>query len=500
MRAPMHLMTWLCAAVALRPAAVLAIAAVLHPAGIAVAAGTGQSGRDAAAAPLPIPSLDELSIEALRARRYSSELSIVARLAPLAGESTLPAVSAGTFIGEYRSDGLRVYTRIDVPSSPAPAQGYPVVVFLHGWSSNDTAAEFNFAQQTESVYRRVIETFVAAGFVAVYPGWRGYGTLNDRRADGAEYLAAWNNASYLAPIYFAVDTLNLLDGLDTLGQVDWRKWGFPSARAVSIDPRRIHIAGHSQGGDVVLTVLAVAGEGSGVRSSIASGSIWAGCFPSRFTQLETYGPMQATVEAFFAGDGTWTGTATGRDGRVNPNFVFGWPPDWIETVDRASPTWTWQVETWSVPTVVEVLRQKYGEMYAILNRNVANLRDARVEVTVDTNGRAVVRHDSRVAEAMGRIGGFDYPQYLTEPLALHYSDQDFYSTPAWNENLSRRINAAGGRSIPYVYPGNTHGLEKSGRSWFSGPDVVPGFTRMLERDVAFFRGQASLAADSGGSK
>jgi dienelactone hydrolase len=442
-----------------------------------------RSGRAPGATSVTIPSLEDLSIQALRARHYASDLRVVTRLGS----------SPRTFMAKYSSDGLRMYTRIDVPASPAPAQGYPVVIFLHGWLSNDTAAAFDFAQREDSQYRHVIETFVAAGFVVVYPGWRGYGTVHGKRADGAEFLAAWNNESYLSPVFFAIDTLNLLDGLGTLDQTDWRNWGFPSAHAVSIDLSQVHIAGHSQGGDVVLTVLAVAGEGSNVRTRIATGSIWAGCFPSRFVQLETYGPMQATLEAFMSGDGGWTGTATGRDGRVNPRFVFGWPPDWIETVDPASPEWTWQAKTWSVPTVTEVLQRKYGEMYATLNSNVANLGDARFELTVDAAGKVNVTHDPRVAAAMGQIGGFDFPQYLTEPLALHFSDQDFYSTSAWNQDLSRRITAAGGRSVAYAYPGNTHGLERSKHSWFSGPDVVPGFDRMLARDVALFHAHAPSA-------
>lgn len=489
-RTPGHPITLRRGGIVRRIAVGLGAIVYVNAVGAAAADGTVRSGSDAGVTSVTIPSLDRLSIEALRARHYASDLRIVARLGS----------SASAFLAAYSSDGLRMYTRIDVPAAPAAAQGYPVVIFLHGWLSNDAAAAFDFAQRDESQYKRVIDAFVAAGFVVVYPGWRGYGTVNGKRADGAEFLAAWNNESYLSPVFFAIDTLNLLDGVGTLGEIDWRDWGFPSARAVNIDLRRVHIAGHSQGGDVVLTVLAVAGEGSGVGNAIASGSIWAGCFPSRFVQLETYGPMQATVEAFMSGDGSWTGTATGHNGHVNPNFVFGWPPDWIETVDPASSAWTWQTKTWSVPSVAEVLRRKYSEMYATLNSNVGNLGDARFKMTVDAAGKSKVIHDPRVAEAMRRIGGFDYPQYLTEPLALHFSDQDFYSTPAWNEDLSRRINDAGGRSIAHLYPGNTHGLERSARSWFSAPGVVPGFERMLQRDIAFFREHAASAEDSAGTK
>ena len=460
---------------------------------LAVVAGAACcTGSVDAAAPAPaeyarwaqprIASLADLSIEALRSRRYGSEL----RIAEARGGGR-----RGRYLAEYLSDGQRVYTRIDVPGTPMPPQGYPTVLFLHGWSSNDDAPAFDFAQGEDGQYGQVIDAFVAAGFVVLYPGWRGYGTVGGRPADGAGFLAAWNNASYLAPSFFAIDVLNLLDGLDSLAEIDWRRWGYDAPRAVRIDPRSIHLAGHSQGGDVVLTVLAVAGEGSRVRTAIASGSIWAGCFAGRFEQLETYGPMEATREAFLAGDGTWNGTATGSDGAVNPNFVFGWPPDWILTPDPASPGWTWQEQRWPVPTVEAALRRKYTEMYAALNRNVADLGHASFVLTARPGSRVAVTHDPAVAAAMARIGGHGYPQYLREPLALHFSDRDFYSPPTWNEDLSRRINATGGRSVAYLYPGNTHSLGRSGQAWFSPPDTQPGFRLMLDRDIALFRDSVS---------
>jgi dienelactone hydrolase len=441
-----------------------------------------------------IASLNDLSIDSLRQRRYGSALRVVRQLATTAAEDSPRGDSpAGAprraVIATYDSDGLSVFTRIDVPSTPMPARGFPAVVFLHGWYSNEDAPNFDFAAGPDSQYARVIDAFVAAGFVVFYPGWRGYGTVDGHAAEGGAFLEAWNNASYLMPTFFAIDVLNLLDGLPSVARIDWRDWGFASARAVRLDPASIHLAGHSQGGDVALAVLAVAGEGSRLRTSLASGSIWAGCFAPRFQQVEAYGPMLSTTEAFFSGDGTWTGTARTKDGSVNPNFVFGWPPDWIGTVDPRSPEWTWQAAQWSLPTVADALRRKYAEMYQALNRNVADLGTAGFEVRVDANGKAYVVNDPRVAEAMQRIGGYAYPQYLQEPLALHFSDRDFYSTPAWNEDLNRRVNAAGGHSIAFVYPGNTHGLGKSEHAWFSGPDVQPGFQLMLERDIALFRGR-----------
>ncbi len=443
-------------------------------------------------APADIRSLEDLSIETLRARGYSSRLQIVEPLGPPRDDAKRgqpcgsdAGAHRASLIAEYQSDGSLVYARIDVPASPMPPEGYPVVIFLHGWYSNDDAPDFDFSNCPGTPYADVIDAYAKAGFVVAYPGWRGYGTVQGRPADGIEFLKTWGNASYLSPIFSAVDVLNLLDGMQTLDEVEWKRWRVEPA--VRVDLGSIHLAAHSQGGDVALTALAVAGEGSRVRNPIASASIWAGCFASRFRQLETYGPMDSTLQAFFSGDGTWNSTARGANGLVNADFVFGWPPDWIETVDRKSPAWTWQAEHWSLPSVEAALRRKYAEMYETLNRHVADLGDARFDVSRDATGRTVVTHDQRVEQGMARIGGFGYPQYLREPLILHVSDQDYYSIPAWNEDLVRRIEKAGGQGAVFVYPGNTHGLRKSEHQWFSAAGVVPGFDYMLRRDVALFR-------------
>ena len=94
---------------------------------------------------------------------------------------------------------------------------------------------------------------------------------------------------------------------------------------------RIHLIGHSQGGDVALIAFACSGAGTRLRQPARAASIWSGTFPSRLTQLETYNPMERAAPAFLAGDSNWNGTAVGSDGSTNPDFVFGYPPDWIET-------------------------------------------------------------------------------------------------------------------------------------------------------------------------
>ena len=440
-----------------------------------------------------LDSLADLSVQALRARDYRSTLHPELNLGKseagsayrefFSSDGTVPYDS---YVVSYDSDGKRVYARVDLPARAPPPEGYPVLIFVHGWYGRQAAPGFDFMYQPDSLYSRYIDAFVDAGFLVLSPALRGHGTVNGIPAEGIEFLDAWDNASYLSPIFYAIDVLNLLEGVQTVEAIGWADWGHPAP--VRIDTGHIGIAGQSQGADAVLTALAVSGEGSNVQNALAAGSIWSGCFGPRLEQAVIYGPMAATLEAFMSGDGTWTGSATGRDGSVNPNFVFGWPPDWIGTVDPTSPDWTWQADTWSVPTVAEVLQTRHGEMYRVINNQISDIDDAAFELVTATDGRVSVDHDPRIVSAMQAIDAYGHEEYLSEPLHLHHSDQDYYSIPRWNADLAARINAAGGHAADYLYPRNTHSLLVSDHRWFSPGETVAGLPYMIQRDLALFSG------------
>jgi dienelactone hydrolase len=440
-----------------------------------------------------LDSLADLSVQALRARDYRSTLHAELNL----GESEAgPAYrdffsSDGTapydsYVASYDSDGNRVYARVDLPARAPPPEGYPVLIFVHGWYGREAAPKFDFMYQPDSLYSRYIDAFVDAGFLVLSPALRGHGTVNGIPAEGIEFLDAWDNASYLSPVFYAIDVLNLLEGAQTLEKIDWADWGHPAP--VRIDPGRISIAGQSQGADAVLTALAISGEGSSIQNALKAGSIWSGCFGPRLEQAAIYGPMAATLEAFMSGDGSWTGSAAGRDGSINPNFVFGWPPDWIGTVDTRSPEWTWQAETWSTQTVAQVLQDRTAEMYRAINTGVGDIDDAAFELATAADGRVSVRHDPRIVSAMRAIDAFNREELLREPLHLHHSDQDYYSIPRWNIGLAKRINSAGGHARDYLYPRNTHSLLASPHRWFSPRETVAGLPYMIRRDLMLFAG------------
>lgn len=422
-------------------------------------------------------SLDDLSIRALRARTYRSRLTVEEPLPEACYTLGVGGTAPGTaYMASFPSDGLREYARIDVPIAPPPPGGYPVVVFAHGWVGRAGAPGYSFgcaATTGYPVYADLIQAYVEAGFVVVTPGYRGHGTVRRRPADGLAFLTVWDNATYISPQFYAVDILNLLSALKSPGRPD----AITAPRPAPLDLTRVYLKAHSQGGDAALTVSAVAGRGRAADIHLAGVSIWAGTFMDRLVQMRVFAPMQQAPEAWLAGDGTWTGSAVGADGRVNPNFVFGYP---APGTDLKAPS------AGGGATVEGVMRKRLAEMYATLNRCVGDQAGAAFRIREEGNGGFEVIHDRRVRAAYARLGGYGALRDISVPVALHFSDHDFSSVPSWNEALCHQMTAAGRRCTAFVYPGNTHELGLSPARWFSPPGSIAGFPIMIRRDLEQF--------------
>jgi hypothetical protein len=421
-----------------------------------------------------LDSLADMSVESLRNRRYGSQITIVDWLGQAGGANEYQAFYSSdgtptynTYMAAYRSDGMRVYSRIDIPATRMPDSGYPVVVFGHGWVGEQGAPGYTFNYGPESYYGDILDFYVDAGFIVVMPGFRGHGTVHNVPAEGIEFLSAFDNGSYTSPLFYAIDMLNLIEGLGSLENNPWSVWGYDSNDSIKVDLNSINLISHSQAGDAALTALAVSGEGSPLENTIAAASFWSGCFPTRITQLNTYGAMETSTEAFQAGNQDefeWNGTAIGSDGSVNPNFVFGWPPDWIGSINPED--WDWQAGYFG-NSIESVYNKKYGQAYDAFNEYVRDVTNARFSVSVANDGKVTVNSDPAIARATNAMSAFLYPEYLVdEKIILHYSDQDFYSFPAWNLDLAARINDAGGACMTYLYPENNHSLKKSQHQWF----------------------------------
>jgi hypothetical protein len=456
-----------------------------------------------------IASLDDLSVDTLRRRGYASQPELLIQLGgPNKQTEYEQRYSAdgtpihASFIAGYVSDGLNVYARVDVPGTPMPPQGYPVVLFAHGWIGRADAPGYDFGHNATSMYGELIDRYVDQGFLVVTPGFRGHGTVNGRAADGIEWLDGWDNGSYLSPSFYAIDTLNLLEGLGALNSADWSAWGFTPTELPRLDLSRVNLLAHSQGGDVALTVLAIAGEGSAVRQAIQAASIMAGNIADRFAQADTFGPLGSTREAYMSGDGSWTGSALGKDGSLNPDFVFPWPQDWINMEYPSLREWDWNSDNFPTPTVRQALIDKYTQMYGTLNAYVADIKDANFQIQQDKTGRHYAAHPQAIRDQILRIGGFHASAWLTEPLVLHYAEKDYYSLEEWNKDLAQRIAEGAGRAWVFGYNDNNHALKASRNTWFSPPGTVDGLPLAVARDTALFQGRdpesvRAVAATSG---
>lgn len=389
-----------------------------------------------------IDSLSQLSVETLRQRSFDAQFTPEAILGDERGATSYARFYGPpyyrTLMASYLSDGLRVYARIDLPppSARPPSAGFPVIIFAHGWVGEAGAARFDFDYAANSSYGDLIDRYAKAGYVVVTPGFRGHGEVNGMPAQGLEYVRAYDDGSYLAPQFYAIDLLYALQAVNSLDRV---RWPTPSSDPMTIDRERVYLTGHSQGGDAAFTALAVSSSPR-LRIHFRAASIWAGCIAGRIEQGAFYGPMENSV-------------AAQRDAAYFPYM----PPWWTPSDHAAS--------------IQDGIAERRRQMYQTVRSYVMD------------QANASLASNSLVA-AMRAIDAVAHPQYITVPLDLHFSDRDYYSTPAWNASIVRSIRSAGGTANAYVYPGNGHDFRLI-PGW-SPRGSSPGRQTALARTLARF--------------
>lgn len=161
-------------------------------------------------------STNPLSIDAMRMRAYpGSSLTI---------EQTLSDGSNyHEHIASYISDGLKIYGLLTIPDGPKPPNGWPVIIFNHGYIPPQQ-------YRTTERYVAYVDAFARSGYIVFKPDYRGNGN-SQGQPEGA----------YYSPAY----TVDVLNALATL-----RK--YPDA-----NPDAIGMWGHSMGGNITLRALVV---------------------------------------------------------------------------------------------------------------------------------------------------------------------------------------------------------------------------------------------------
>lgn len=151
-------------------------------------------------------------------------------------ERTLaPGVGYRRYLVYYRSEGLKIYALLTVPTGRPPAGGWPAIVFNHGYIP---PSEY----RTTGRYVTYVDGFARIGYVVLKPDYRGHGNSEGEPS-----------SAYTSPDY-TVDVLNAYYSL--------RKYR-------GVNPSRIGMWGHSMGGNITLRAMVV-------DKTIKAGVIWAG--------------------------------------------------------------------------------------------------------------------------------------------------------------------------------------------------------------------------------
>lgn len=219
-----------------------------------------------------------LSIESLRQGDYPGS--------DLITEQTLtPGSNYSRYIVSYKSEGLKIYALLTVPNGEAPAEGWPAIVFNHGFIP---PAEY----QTTERYIAYTDAFSSNGYVLLRPDYRGHGN-----SEGSPSGAYGSNG-------YTIDVLNALASLKK----------YPN-----VNPEKIGFWGHSMGGFITLRSMVV-------RDDIKAGVIWAGVVGSyedlfeRWRRRGLTGTPSPGVTS--TRGGSWRQTLTARFGSPSENLEF----------------------------------------------------------------------------------------------------------------------------------------------------------------------------------
>ncbi len=169
-----------------------------------------------------------LSIESMRRHEYPGSDLVI--------EQTLESGdSYQRFIASYKSDGLKIYGLLTVPQGEKPKDGWPVIIFNHGYIPPEQ-------YQTTEKYVAYVDAFARSGYIVFKSDYRGHGS-SEGNPEGA----------YYSPAY----TIDVLNAVSTL------------KRFKDVNPEKIGMWGHSLGGNLTLRAMVISED-------IKAGVIWSG--------------------------------------------------------------------------------------------------------------------------------------------------------------------------------------------------------------------------------
>ncbi|CAN5235641.1 prolyl oligopeptidase family serine peptidase [soil metagenome] len=180
----------------------------------------------------------ELTIPYLRTQDFSSKLSE----REFASENS----TYTTYLTSYTSEGLRVNGLLTVPKGVRPANGWPAIIFIHGYIP---PRQYNPFER----YTDYVDYLARNGFVVFKIDLRGH-AYSEGEAGGGYY-----GADYVK------DTLAAYSALQ---------------HADFVNSKKIGLWGHSMAGNIVMRTAAI-------KPKIPAVAIWAGAVYS-YTDLQKY--------------------------------------------------------------------------------------------------------------------------------------------------------------------------------------------------------------------
>jgi dipeptidyl aminopeptidase/acylaminoacyl peptidase len=221
----------------------------------------------------PTPTPHPLTITSMRERSYpGSKITIV--------ETLTPGANYNRYIASYQSEGLTIYALLTIPKGEKPPNGWPVIIFNHGYIAPDE-------YRTTERYVAYVDWLARSGYIVFRSDYRGHAN-SEGEANGA----------YGSPDY----TVDVLNAVASMAQ-------FPDA-----DPNRIGMWGHSMGGYITLRSMVI-------DENIKVGVIWAGVVGS-YPDLFNRGTRTPIPDATPGFRGLWRNELVDTYGspEVNPEF------------------------------------------------------------------------------------------------------------------------------------------------------------------------------------
>ena len=139
------------------------------------------------------------------------------------------------YIASYQSQGLKIYALLTVPIGEKPNNGWPVIIFNHGYIPPEQ-------YKTTQRYVTYVDYFARNGYIVFKSDYRGNGN-SQGDPEGAYYSPA-----------YAIDVLNAISSIKQFKDVD---------------PGKIGMWGHSMGGNITLRDLEISQD-------IKAAVIWGG--------------------------------------------------------------------------------------------------------------------------------------------------------------------------------------------------------------------------------